>query len=149
MVIIVPAPREPAQNLAKALFKMILVFAVISGFIMFIVGIISLIDGDISEGLILLSIGFVVILATSIWMYFQIKAAIERNERFFTTKSVIGLAVSGIFITMIGVILLTYGDLYLTVGILVTIGSTGFFVPVIIRLIQNLKLKKRQEDQNI
>ena len=75
-------------------------------------------------------------------MYFRIKAAIERNERFFTTKSVVALAVSGLFITMIGIILLTYGDQYLTVGILVTVGSVGFLIPGIIRIIQNLKLRQ-------
>ena len=149
MVIIVPVPKKPAQNLAKTILKMILVYAAISGFIMFIAGIISLIEGDISGGLTYLSVGLVVILATSVWMYFQIKAAIERNERFFTTKSVIALAVSGVFITMIGVILLTYGDLYLTVGILVTIGSVGFFIPGVVRIIQDLKLKKTQKNQKV
>jgi len=142
MVILIPIPREPAQNLAKALFKMLLVYAAISGFIMFIIGITSLIDGDITGGLTYLAVGLVVVIATSIWMYFRIKAAIERNERFFTTKSVVALAVSGLFITMIGIILLTYGDQYLTVGILVTVGSVGFLIPGIIRIIQNLKLRQ-------
>jgi len=149
MVIIIPVPREPAENLAKTLFKMMLVCIGITGFFMFIIGIISLIDGDISGGLPLLAIGLVISISTSLWMYFKIKATIERNERFFTSKSVIGLAISGIFVTMIGVILLTYGDLYLTVGILVTIGSAGFFIPGIIRVIQKLRQKQIKENQEI